>query len=197
MFCFKGCSLLEKFIIPESSQLKTIDFGVFEQCNNLAVVESKSENFIVENEALFDKDRTNFYVLPPKSTIKYFSFPTTLKYIRAQALLGCHNLELIFIPENITTKINKQAFENCTNLKHINIPSSIQSVGIDAFLGCNRLECGLLIQNRTSNFLESLVTISKLPRRCISECIHKCTSNQNRYSYNFHLSCTLIFLTFN
>ena len=177
-YCFQGCSNLVNFSIPENSQLTTIEFGVFSQCTNFQHIDNACDKFKIENEALFNANGSIFYVLPPKSSIIYFSFPTTLRMIRQHALLGCHNLELIFIPENSVTDIYQNAFEDCINLKSINIPSSIKYIGVDAFKGCRKLECGLIIQNRTTSYLESLVKVSSMPERCLSACILQCTINQ-------------------
>ena len=76
-YCFQGCSSLTKLIIPQNSNLEEIDFGVFQQCENFQEIENSSPNFEIENDALFDKNKTIFYVLPPKSSIRYFSFPCT------------------------------------------------------------------------------------------------------------------------
>ena len=74
--------------------------------------------------------------------------------IRQHAILGCHNLELIFIPEESITDIYQNAFEDCNNITSINIPSSVKYIGIDVFKGCKKLECGLIIQNHSSRYLE-------------------------------------------
>ena len=194
-YCFQGCSSLTQFIIPENSSLETIDFGVFMQCENFKQINNSSPKFTIENEALFDSSKTTFYVLPPKSTIRYFSFPTTLRMIRQHALLGCKNLELIFIPENSVTTIYQNAFEDCINLKSINIPLSVKDIYPEVFKGCKKLECGLIIQNTTPSFLDSLVTESLLPKRCISECIHKCTMNQKNFM-NSHLFSIFLVLSY-
>ena len=176
-YCFEGCSSLTNFTIPPQSQLQNIEYGVFSNCLSLTFINNDCDNFSVENEALFNKEQTIFYILPPNSSIRYFSLPSSLKSIRQQAFFSCHNLELIFIPENSDINIGPYAFEDCINLKSINIPRSV-TIGIDAFKGCSNLFCGLLIQNRDFSYLESLVVNSSLPRRCISECINKCTSSQ-------------------
>ena len=179
-YCFEGCSSLTNFTIPSQSQLQNIEYGVFSNCFSLTFINNQCDNFSVENEALYNKEQTIFYILPPNSSIRYFSLPVSLKSINQQAFFSCHNLELIFIPENSVTEIGAYAFEDCINLKSINIPRSATSIGSYAFKGCDKLVCGLLIQNRDIHFLESLVTNSSLPRRCISECINKCTSSQRK-----------------
>ena len=90
-YCFRGCKYLTTFIIPSDSDLKEISYGVFYECMNLEVIKCNASNFVVENGALYDKDRTQFFVLPPKSPAKFFSFPETLHTIKPYALYGCYS----------------------------------------------------------------------------------------------------------
>ena len=184
IYCFRGCFNLTTFIIPSETQLTDISYGVFYECENLALIENHSPNFVVESEALYDKARTKFFVLPPKSTSKFLAFPDSLRTINPYALYGCSSLEIILIPSNSVIEINQYAFKNCHNLRQINIPQSVEIIGQGAFEGCHKLQCGLNIENRRYEFLQSLVDSSKLPEKCLSSCIEKCTVSQ----LPFHLS---------
>ena len=183
-YCFRGCKNLETFIIPSESELRDISYGVFYECVNLEVIKCNASNFIVENNALYDKDRTQFFVLPPKSSVKFFSFPETLRTIKPYALFGCYHLEIVLIPSNSVVEINQYVFKNCYNLRQINIPASVQVVGQGAFEGCYRLQCGLNIENKSSIFRKTLLQTSKLPEKCMLSCIEKCTKTL----IHFHLS---------
>ena len=88
------------------------------------------------------------------------------------------------------TEIGQNAFMNCINLYQINIPSTVQSVGPSAFLGCYNLQCGLKIENNSTSFRSSLVTVSKIPQRCIKQCISQCTENKGE----IQLTTTYVFI---
>ena len=179
-FCFSKCKSLEDFIIEPNSQLSNIGFGVWTECSSFANIQNGSPNFDIVNNALFDIGKTTFYVLTPKSSTKYFSFPETLEVIRQSALQECRNLEVIFLPTNKKLEINRQAFQDCSSLKQINIPSSVTLNGADIFKGCVNLVCSLSIERRDSKYLEDLVSIYKMPKKCIQPCIVKCTAQCRR-----------------
>ena len=174
-YCFTGCIEMKNFSIPSSSQLKNIEYGAFSECSQFELIENNSTNFVIENNALYNKEQTEFFILPPKSPIKYFSFPETLRTIKAFGLYGCTNVEIIFIPSNSITTINQYAFAECKHLKQINIPESVKIVGQGAFQGCSQLQCGLNIENNTYSFQKSLIESSLLPQKCIKQCLEKCT----------------------
>ena len=194
MYCFQGCTQLTTFSIPSSSKLENISFGVFMGCPSFATIENKSPNFSLENTALFDRDKTQFIVLPPQSKVKYFYFPDSLRIIRPYALSGCKNLETILIPSSSVIEINQNAFMNCSNLRQINFPASIQTIGSSVFSGCRNLQCGLVIENRNSSFINDLVRVSKLPIRCVKPCIDKCTINCMHQMRTFTLKYCFIFV---
>ena len=180
-YCFSDIKSLINFTIPKNSKLQNISFGVFSGCSSFTNIFNSCDQFKVENTALYNYDQTQFIILPPNSPVIYFNFPTTLRTIKPCALMGCHKLEIVFIPPDSVTEIHRNAFENCVNLRQINIPSSVKDVYSDLFLGCNKLQCGIRIENREPEFINKLVTVSKLPRRCISECL--CTLKECKYDY--------------
>ena len=191
--CFASCHSLTTFVIPEDSDLQDLEYAVFYDCIEFEKITCRSNSFEVINEALYNKNNTVFYVLPPKSPVKYLSFPEQLETIQTSALLGCKNLEIILIPSNSVKTIKANAFENCINLRIINIPSSVETVGSDAFLGCKNLQCGLIIENRDESFISDLVK-AQLPTLCLSNCIKKCTNNCENTNHLFAITLTAILL---
>ena len=175
---FQQCNQLETFTIENDSQLMTIRGQTFSGCVNFSqIILGENTNFELWNDdALFTKNMTNFIVLPPKSNIKYFSFPETVQTIEACALEYCSNLEVIFLPKSIKT-IQTRAFYHCTNLRFINIPISVEILN-DVFTGCTNLQCGIAIENTDENYRNELVQVSKLPQYALSSCIRRCTQFQ-------------------
>ena len=175
--CFQYCDHMEYFIIPPNSNLSEIEYGVFLECTSFRKIINNSPNFVVENEGLFNAERTIFFILPPMSPTKYFPFPTSVKTIRVGGLLGCRNLEIVLITQDSINEIQDNAFENCNNLRSINIPICVTKIGSNVFKGCNKLDCGLNIENRDKQYLDALIEKSLLPKRCVENCIKKCTRN--------------------
>ena len=175
--CFFNCTLLKTFTIPKDSQLETFDSGVFEQCSNFTSINNECDKFQIINEALYNKDLTHFIILPPNSPVKYISLPENLTSIRSKAFLGCKHIEVVTIPSGSVETIGQNAFEGCKNLQYINIPNSITTIGQDAFLGCKNLHCGLIIENRTQEYLDMLKSVAKLQNRHILPCINQCTES--------------------
>ena len=62
-----------------------------------------------------------------------------LREIPENAFAGCENLEILMLPEKITS-IGKGAFSGCAGLRHINLPENLTSIGEDAFAGCKAME---------------------------------------------------------
>ena len=192
-FCFDSCSSLKTFTIPKDSKLSDISYGVFTGCDNFETIICNSTNFTLENTALFDKDMTQFIVLPPKSPVKYFSFPKTLKTIKSHALYGCRNIEVIFMPSDSVTEINQNAFMNCINLRQINIPLCVKTIGSNAFRGCKNLQCGLNIENRNSSYIDNLIGNARFPRKALTACIDRCTFLKKLHAHFIPLISIIIF----
>ena len=193
-FCFSDNPNLINFTIPEGSELVDIAFGVFSGCSSFEKIENHCDNFLVENTALYNVNQTEFIILPPNSPIVYFSFPSTLKSIKPAALRGCKNIQIIFIPSNSVEEIGRSAFENCYNLRQINFPLSIKNIQSNLFNGCKKLQCGLLIENKNIEFINTLIEIGKLPRKCVSDC-QDCTCNINIHSFRASICFIVVFIS--
>lgn len=189
--CFESCTHLTKVCIPVKSKLEEIEIDVFYDCYSFTTIENKCDNFVIENCALFDKNKTELIVLPPNSNVKYFSFPDTLKLINYGALQGCRNLYVIFIPYSVT-EIRAKAFFNCINLRTINIPYTVATIGANAFKGCKYLECGISVDNMTIQYQQNLVNNAGLSTKSLLNCKNAFTCKCKRSS---SLSQNLIYIT--
>ena len=177
--CFEDCKSLTEVHIPAGSLLSEIEIDVFNLCTSFSVIENKCDNFTIENFALFNKDKTKLIVLPPNSSVKYFSFPETLKVISIGALQGWKNLQVIFIPYSVE-EIRANAFCNCVNLHSINIPYTVTTIGTNAFKGCKNLQCGVSMDNTTSEYKRNLINVAGLHRSSLLSCKAAFTCHQKK-----------------
>lgn len=170
-YCFKDCSLLKTFIIPDNCSLQSIGFGCFQGCRNLfSFVCQDKRYFEVDNGALFNSGRSNLICFPPASSIKHFCFSQNVNRIAVCAFLDCIKIESIAIPDNSVVSIGAQAFAYCINLKSINIPLSVTTVDANAFLGCKNLNCGVLIDSKNKDFIKNLITTGGLSYSATKAC---------------------------
>ena len=191
--CFEMCQQLVTFTIPEKSNLSVIEYGVFQGCSELRSITShKGNQFIVENFALFNKERTELIILPPKASVRFFYLPDTVKKIIQSSFSGCTNLITLLIPEGNLTTIEAYAFENCINLERVNLPKTINNIANNAFSGCKKLKCGVYVDNKDPNFLNSLFTNAKLPKTALKPCdvAKSCAHSSHHISrYSFLFVC--------
>ena len=154
--CFWWCGNLESIIIPES--VTSIGECVFVGCSKLTDINFEGNNFIVEDGAIYSKDKTILVAFPtakgnitiPDSIskiiggafggtfIENITLPSTIKIIERDIFRDCHNLKTVEILGEIPT-IPLQAFDNCENLESITIPASVTEIGGGAFYNCTSL----------------------------------------------------------
>lgn len=159
---FSGCSSLSNVEIPSSvttinsaaflkcasftnikipSKVISIGYRAFSECSNLETieVEANNESYIVEDNILYNKAKTELIRYAPKrSEETYYKIPDNIKIITAGAFSNCENLTTIEIP-NIVITIPRWAFYKCTSLKEVNIPNSVIEIGSSAFSECSSL----------------------------------------------------------
>lgn len=107
--CFVGCQSLTSMELPEN--LSKIDEGnLFSGCTSLREITISAENeyFTVDNNVLFNKDKSVLYTYP----------------------VGLEN-ESYKIPEGVTDIVQSAFFRS--NLKSVEIPGSVKKIGIEAF----------------------------------------------------------------
>ena len=193
----QNCRNLKIFTIPEDSELTLIEDDAFAGCSQFSKIDLPldNSNFELWNEALFNKNKTEFIILPPASGVVYFSFPETLNKVRSSSFQNVNSLEVVFIPSSVTS-IGSNVFRYCNNLRYINIPSSVSSIGDNTFEGCVSLQCGISIQNQTTEFRNMLINKAKLPARCLTECHLKYTCNSNIIRFSSHFVFISLIYTF-
>ena len=96
------------------------------RCGSLREVNVSDENedFYVEDNVLFSKDKTILYFYFSKEDKEEYKMPDTVKTIKSSAF---HNscLKSIIISQSVST-IEDNAFLNCLSLETISIPKSVK-----------------------------------------------------------------------
>ena len=152
---------LEKISFPSSVTM--FDPDLWYHFSNLKsiVVPDNHKFFCVENDVLFNKDksvlvryptgRKGEYIIPESVTIleegafqsstglNSVILPSSLKEIRESGFEECSGLKSIIIPEKLEI-IGRSAFNECTGLTSIIIPQSVEIIDDYAFSGCTGLK---------------------------------------------------------
>lgn len=152
---FYNCKTIETITIPRSVEI--IGYNPFTDCSSLSLI-NYSPEFVYENGALYNKDKTEliYYSIPNLADI--FVVPDTVKKIGRSAFFRCLNIKKVVIPEGVL-KIERSAFANCTNLQEVAIPESIESLGEWAFLNCGSLN-SLILPEGTSTEAHTFLNCS-------------------------------------
>lgn len=83
------------------------------------------------------------------SDIHSYHISPTINVIESCAFGSCIELEIIYIPNSVTS-IGDYAFNNCESLMSITIPDSVTSIGDEAFYECSSLT-SITIPNSVTN----------------------------------------------
>lgn len=132
---FYNCHYLKSLTIPDS--VKIIGYNPFTNCPYLSLI-NHSSNYLYENGALYNKDKTELIYYSLSNDSNRFSIPDTIKKIGRNAFFGSDKLTEIIIPDGVEA-IERSAFANCTKLSKINIPETVLSIGEWAFYNCQSL----------------------------------------------------------
>lgn len=133
---FYNCQTIKTITIPES--VKIIGYNPFTNSSLTSLI-NHSPEYLYENDALYNKDRTELIFYSKTNPHKIFVVPDGVKKIGRSAFFGCSAIEKVIFPESVTS-IERSAFANCLNLANVSIPESMVSLGEWAFVDCKRLE---------------------------------------------------------
>ena len=131
---FEACSSLQAVVIPAS--VSTINGNVFSFCTSMAaiMVDNENRHYRSQYGVLFNADMDTLISFPNMSTTNY-SVPASVKVIGYNSFISCTNLNLVLLPEGVTT-IETAAFAYCDNLISFQIPSSVSQIGPSALSSC-------------------------------------------------------------
>ena len=156
---FARCKNLTNISI--SKNVTSIGGNAFGGCNKLdIIVDADNPNYVVEDNVLYNKEKTVLMVAPKASG--EFQVLNGVTKIDDYAFYNCTQLTSVTIPDSVTmldtgvfdgctgltsvdfsnnlTNIGNYVFQNCSNLQSVTIPQSVTSVGGSAFYGCKALE---------------------------------------------------------
>lgn len=145
--CFSRCSSLEEVNIPAS--VTTIGDGVFATCEKLAkiTVPEENQNYAVQEDVLYNKDKTKIIYYPQGKTEETVTLASTLKEVGGACFSGNKSLKKIILPTELE-KYDPTAIDGCTNFAEYEIgDEAINYMTIDGLL-CTKIagtdECKLV-----------------------------------------------------
>ena len=159
---FAGCNSLKEVKLPDSVQeigngvfgnctsLETVEFGKelkklgigpFAGCQSLSeiVISKENESFVMEDDCLYDKEKTKLFLVLPGREKDSYTMPSSVTDVAEYALWGNPSVKSITLSSNLK-QIPDYAFSNCKELLGITIPYSVTSIGVKAFSDCVNLE---------------------------------------------------------
>ncbi len=123
VWSFQNCTSLEEIYIPGS--VNSINGTAFMNCTSLNNIEVAEGNnyFTVENECLYNKDKTNLIMCFTKdSTVK---LADTLTTVNDYSFRQAPNIEQVNFPDAVTTIGNQVFTPGLTSLENINIGPNV------------------------------------------------------------------------
>lgn len=158
---FDTCASLQEIKIPDS--VSCIDAYAFRNCYNLAkmnlpagltalggcafmncyeiseiTVSEDNQNFTVEDNVLYNKDKTQLFATAPVAVSGNVEIPRSVTVIQPYAFAGCTNLKAVTIPSGVE-KIDEGTFGYCSSLTEIVIPEGVTEIGTMAFTNCDNI----------------------------------------------------------
>ena len=114
------------------------------------LIDNSRKNFGMQSDELLllteeeMKERENGF----PNNIKRIIISNKVEAIGHTAFRGCTGVQEVDFEENsILTKVDVNAFQDCSSLTGIELPESLEIVGEDAFRGCNSIEVLTIPEN--------------------------------------------------
>lgn len=157
---FAYCSSLRKINLPAS--LAFIVMNPFYECPALAeiVIDANNQNYLSENNVIFNKDKTELVVYPAGKTDAEYTIPRSVTAISDYAFYSAAYLQKVNIPSGVTSigssafaysgltavslpdgvdTLFDETFYNCTDLVSVRLPKSLSYIGFNCFTNCYSL----------------------------------------------------------
>ena len=135
---FSYCSSLVSYRIPAS--VWKIDGRAFEKCPSLTnlTVASDSYNYSVENNILYNKNKTVLCIFLSCRNDTSFVVPSTVRIIDKSAFASSNKLKSVIISNGVET-IRNLAFAN-SNIISVFVPKSVKEILSSAFNYCTKVK---------------------------------------------------------
>ncbi len=136
---FADCENLNKITI--GSNTRYIKEGAFSNCSSLEECVIGSENiwFTVEDQIIYNKDKTCLVAMLGGRTDATYTMPSTVTQMEAFSCYGNLYLEQVSLSSNLES-ISPYAFANGKLLSQVSIPYSVKEIEMCAFADCKNLE---------------------------------------------------------
>ena len=135
---FFNAMYLKKINIPES--VNDIQGSIFDCCKeDLKIVLEGDSNYIIEDDILYNKQKTKMIETLPTFKTENLVIPETITELPLGAFRTKQCIKQVTLPKNLV-KIDQYAFDSCQQLTKIVIPKSVKEIDYGAFELCTRLE---------------------------------------------------------
>jgi len=138
VYAFYGCTSITSLSIPKN--VATIGTNAFVEMSALTKFDVAADNANFSNDAygvLFNKDKTTLRSCPGGFSGAY-TIPSTVSRIETNAFDDCTKLSAVTIPTSVTS-IGNYSFDDCDALTSVTIPDSVTEIGSHAFSGCDAM----------------------------------------------------------
>ena len=132
---FWNCKGIKKIVLPAT--LKQIGYNPFVGCSNIHF-ESHSDEYVVDNDILFDKNKNKIVCYPAWKAIGEVYIPESVIALERGSFSGCDKMTDINL-HNVNV-ISKSCFTNCSSLKSVYCSDLIKYIGEWAFAYCTALK---------------------------------------------------------
>ncbi len=144
---FKNCHSLSSLKIVANTT--TIGDNAFDGCYNLTKfeVDTANNDFSANDGVLHNKDKTTLIKCPAGKKVDNYEVLATVTEIKNYAFSECRKVKKIsFAEESTLQSISSYSFAYCTGLNLIILPNSLTTIPSKAFYECNCLE-GIVLPN--------------------------------------------------
>ena len=166
---FWNCKGIKKIVLPAT--LKQIGYNPFVGCSNIHF-ESHSDEYVVDNDILFDKNKSKIVCYPAWKAVGDVYIPESVIALERGAFSGCNKMTGINL-HNVNV-ISKSCFTNCLSLESIYCSDLIKYIGEWAFAYCSALKNISIshktkVDNNAFSNCNPLIEIRKNLDNCVIE----------------------------
>ena len=163
---FWNCKGIKNIVLPAT--LKQIGYNPFVGCSNIHF-ESHSDEYVVDNDILFDKNKNKIVCYPAWKAVGEVSIPESVIALERGSFSECDKMTGINL-HNVNI-ISKSCFTNCSSLKSIYCSDLIKYIGEWAFAYCTSLNNISISKN------------TKIDNNAFSNCSTNIQIRDNRDNY--------------